>query len=174
MLKKKYYFVYKIKKSFITVDTAHAKIEDFGFKPVFNEDEWAHSWAKSKELLYDNPEAEPIKKWTKLSLEQMYKQLKDKTDDWSKKMMEELNQSGIQFDQEGHAIENEALKENYKVYLCVFCSDKVKKSTDATLFVSYEGNEFYSTETLNKMFPKTIESLKEAGALYTQEVKAKQ
>lgn len=158
-------YCYKVKWSYLKVKEnnayAHAKIEDFGFAPIFQQfDEgpasWAGGWAKKIEIAHDTQ----IGKWLKKNIEGIYKSEKGKEDS---KWLKELLDTGYEFDEEGHLIENEMVKKPTSAELCIMKDG----SLHGTLFINIGGTmEIYDKDVLLETCPGDVNELLSKGAIY--------
>ena len=163
-------YCYKVKWSYLKVKEnnayAHAKIEEFGFEPIFQQfDEgpasWAGGWAKKISILHDTK----IGAWLKKNIEGIYKAEKDKEDS---KWLKEIKESGYEFDEEGHLIENEKAKEPTSAELCIM----KEGSLHGTLFINIGGAmEIYDTDVLDECCAEEVKALLEKGATYKKRLR---
>ena len=144
----------------------HAKIEEFGFEPIFQEfDEgpasWVGGWAKKIMIAHDSK----IGQWIKSNIESIYKAEKEKEDSkWKKEILE----SGYEFDAEGKLIENAKLKEPTSAELCIM----KEGYNHGTLFINLGGSiEFYSVDTLRDCCPGDIAELETAHVIYEKRLR---
>lgn len=163
-------YCFKVKWSYLKVKEnnayAHAKIEDFGFEPMFQQfDEgqasWIGGWAKRIEIAHDSQ----IGNWLKKNIEGIYKTEKKKEDS---KWVKELIEAGYEFDAEGHLIENEAIRKPTLAELCVM----KEGSLHGTLFINIGGAmEIYDKEILLETCPGLIHELMEKEVIYQRRFK---
>ena len=158
-------YCYKVKWPLLKVKEnnayARAKIEGFGFEPMFEQFEegngaWIGGWAKKVSLPHDSK----IGQWLKKNIESIYKAEKDKEDS---KWVKEIKDAGYEFDEEGHLVENEKAKEPTSAELCIM----KEGSYHGTLFINIGGAmEIYDTDVLDECCPGDINELLEKTAIY--------
>lgn len=177
-------YCYKFKSNFIKVKEnnayAHPLIEKFGFKPVQQEFEnevglksyyWAECWAKT--ITFDSSAV--VAKWLKKNVENIYKNEKSRVEKEPEKgpskWLEEIINSGYEFDEDGHLIENEAFLSGLNGQLCVMATGKMA----GVLYINLSGCvEFYDSNTLISSAFEDIMQLESAGAIYKMALKLKE
>lgn len=170
-------YCYKFKHGILKIrgkEYAHARIEEFGFKPIFSDfeedlggervihHEWEKGWGKTVLAKYNSP----VGMWIKNNIESIYKQEKDKEDSkWIKSILE----SGYEFDENGKIIENDIVRKDIECQLCVMLD---YHELSGCLFLNVGGTlEFYDTETLDKSVPEEIIRLIGQDVIYKKRLK---
>ena len=163
-------YCYKVKWDFLKIKEnnayAHAKIENFGFEPIFQEfDEgpasWVGGWAKRIEIAYETK----IGQWLIKNIEGIYKAEKDKEDS---KWVKELLETGYEFDEEGHLIINDLIKKPTLAELCIM----KEGSYHGTLFINIGGAmEIYDKDILLEACPDVINELMENKVVYVKRLR---
>lgn len=169
-------YCYRFKSNFIKVKEnnayAHPLIEKFGFKPVQEEFEneaglksyyWNESWAKTIKL---DPKS-VVAKWLKKNVENIYKKELERESKESEKgpskWLEEIRNSGYEFDSEGNLIENEAFLSGLEGQLCVMATGEMR----GVLYINMSGCvEFYDSKTLISSAFEDVMQLERDGAIY--------
>ena len=135
-------YCYKIKRNYLKRKPnnaySKAKIESYGFLPYTSEDEEDTEiiFAKSLKLSVDSS----IAQWMKHDLEKIH----NKGDE---KWLKELENSGYEFDEEGHLIYTEAFLSGLNVQLCI----SNQRPYNGCLFINVGGTtEFYEKDTLDE------------------------
>lgn len=174
MSEKKFY-CYKVKHAYIKIreDNAyvHAKIEKFGFEPMFvNEDGensyWAEGWAKNIKVKHTSG----IGSWIKTNIEQIYASEKARIEKegGESKWINEILAGGYEFDDFGMLIDNEEATKDIEAQLCVMATGDLK----GALFINIGGAmEVYNSETILKDAADEILPLIAADVIYKKRLK---
>jgi hypothetical protein len=143
----------------------HARIEDFGFAPIFEEfedengikvQEWQKGWAQSITCPHDSI----VGRWIKTNIENIYAKEKEKEDS---KWIKEILEAGYEFDSENKLIENDKAKEDIHAQLCVMAEGDLR----GLLFINVGGAlELYDAETIKSVVGEGVLGLVEAKAIY--------
>ena len=153
-MNKQKFYCYKVKHSYIKIreDNAyvHAKIENFGFKPMFvNEDGedsyWAEGWAKNIKIKHNSG----VGSWIKSNIEHIYaaEKARIEKEGGESKWIAEILSSGYEFDEGGMLIDNEEATKDIEAQLCVMATGDLK----GVLFINVGGAmEVYNSDTILK------------------------
>lgn len=177
-------YCYKFKSNYIKVKEnnayAHPLIEKFGFKPVQQEYEnetglrayyWAECWAKN--ITFEANTV--VAKWLKKNVENIYNKEKIRVEKEPEKgpskWLEEIRESGYEFDADGKLIENEAFLSGLNGQLCVMATGDMA----GVLYINMSGCvEFYDSNTLISSAFEDIMKLEKADAIYKVALKLKE
>lgn len=177
------FYCYKVKHSYIKIreDNAyvHAKIEKFGFEPMFVSDEngdenryWAEGWAKTIRLKHNSG----IGMWIKKNIEQIYaaenkriaEEKEKKGEPVESKWVNEILEGGYEFDEDGMLIDNEESTKDVEAQLCIMATGDMK----GVLFINVGGAmEIYNSDTLLKDASEEVLNLITLGVVYKKRLK---
>lgn len=162
-------YCYKVKWPLLKIKEnnayAHAKIEEYGFEPIFEQPDegepyWAGGWAKKVQLPHDCE----IGQWLKKNVESIYKseRAKLKPEEGSK-WIKEITDAGYEFNEDGTLIENDKAKEPTSAELCIMLNGDYH----GTLFINIGGAmEIYDARVLRNCLGNEIYKLETDKVIY--------